>query len=95
MDYIKYLPNEIQKKILYLSMIHPTCTIIKNLKKDIIINNLRINIDSGKYEPLSFYEALRSLNYLNGQPHRCCAIHINYDDFIDFLIHPDQWVENF
>jgi hypothetical protein len=60
MDYIKNLPEELQRKILYNSMIHPTATLIKNIRKHYDIEGLDIsyNIETHKYNTIPLYNLL-------------------------------------
>lgn len=82
MNYIKFLPYELQHKILYMAMKHPTSKMIKDLKETSDeMNNKRINLDTGKIEPLSFYESLCSIRVLHGFYYR---LPIN-DDFLDYV----------
>tara|TARA_R100000654_G_scaffold65326_1_gene93196 strand:- start:350 stop:670 length:321 start_codon:yes stop_codon:yes gene_type:complete len=83
MDYIKELPFELQNKILYMAMIHPTSKIIKDLKKSSDeMNNNRINLDTGKKEPQNFYESLCSIGILQGFYYRLPIS----DDFLDYIV---------
>ena len=66
MDYIKKLPIELQKKILYYSMIHRTADMIKQLKsnKDIKSFEVCYDIEQHIYYKESLYNMLRLLNKL-------------------------------
>ena len=66
------LPPELQRKILFYAMEHPTAKIIKKLKKEINeFNSIHYDIDK-KYnlyhQPLEFYEALCTIGYLEKPP---------------------------
>ena len=43
--YIKKLPPELQRKILYYAMIHPTATLIKNIKTHYNIKQFEVCYD--------------------------------------------------
>jgi len=66
MDYIKNLPIELQKKILYYSMIHNTADMINKLKSNTDIKSFEIcyNIENHTYYKESLYNMLRLLNKL-------------------------------
>jgi len=66
MDYIKKLPEELQRKILYKAMIHPTATFIKNIRKHYDIEGLDIsyNIETHKYNTIPLYKLLVLCNIL-------------------------------
>lgn len=66
MDYIKNLPIELQKKILYYSMIHNTADMINKLKSNTDIKSFEIcyNIEDHTYYKESLYNMLRLLNKL-------------------------------
>ena len=57
---IKKLPAELQRKILFYAMIHPTATMIKNIITHYQIEefNYSYNIETHKLEPVSLYELL-------------------------------------
>lgn len=65
---IKSLPSELQFKILSYTkryIIHPTAEIIKDLIKETDeLNNIHFNLDTLKYEKLSFYNYLVVNGYL-------------------------------
>ncbi len=66
MDYIKNLPIELQKKILYYSMIHNTADMINKLKSNTDIKSFEIcyNVEDHTYYKESLYNMLRLLNKL-------------------------------
>ena len=66
MDYIKKLPIELQKKILYYSMIHNTADMINELKSNTDIKEFEkcYNIEDHTYYKESLYNMLRLLNKL-------------------------------
>ena len=66
MDYIKKLPMELQKKILYYSMIHNTADMINKLKSNEDIKSFQVcyNIEQHIYYKESLYNMLRLLNKL-------------------------------
>jgi len=66
MDYIKKLPIELQKKILYYSMIHNTADMINKLKSNTDIKSFEIcyNVEDHTYYKESLYNMLRLLNKL-------------------------------
>lgn len=64
-DYIKFLPEDLQRKIFYMSLEHPTAKIIKPLIKEIgDFPKCYLNLDNGKVENIGFTEALISFGYL-------------------------------
>jgi hypothetical protein len=60
MDYIKNLPEEIQRIILYKCMIHPTATLMKNIQRHYCIEGLDVSydIETHTYSKLSLYKLL-------------------------------------
>jgi len=66
MDYIKKLPIELQKKILYYSLIHDTAYMINELKSNEDIKSFEIcyDIEQHIYYKESLYNMLRLLNKL-------------------------------
>ena len=75
---IHSLPYEIQKLIYKYSLEHPLAKIIRELINETDeINNLHLNIETLKYEKLSFYNILCELRYLKG--------YYYFDDLIDLL----------
>jgi len=66
MEYIKKLPIELQKKILYYSMIHNTADMINELKSNTDIKEFEkcYNIEDHTYYKESLYNMLRLLNKL-------------------------------
>ena len=64
-DYIKFLPEDLQRKIFYMSLEHPTAKLIKPLIKEMDdYPKSYLNLDSGKVESIGFTEALISFGYL-------------------------------
>ena len=64
-DYIKFLPEDLQRKIFYMSLEHPTAKIMKPLIKEIgDFPKCYLNLDNGKVENIGFTEALISFGYL-------------------------------
>lgn len=58
--FIKKLPEELQRKILFYAMIHPTATLIRNITSHYQIEefNYCYNIETHKIESISLYELL-------------------------------------
>jgi len=58
--FIKKLPQELQRKILFYAMEHPTAKMIRNITShyDIEEFNYSYNIETHKLEPISLYELL-------------------------------------
>ena len=75
---IKELPNELQHKIFYYSLEHPTAKIMKELIKETDeLNEAHFDIFLFKYDKLSFYKYLIINRYLK----------THYDfDFIIYLL---------
>jgi len=64
-DYIKFLPEDLQRKIFYMSLEHPTAKIMKPLIKEMDdYPKCYLNLDSGKVENIGFTEALICFGYL-------------------------------
>lgn len=64
-DYIKFLPEELQRKIFYLSLEHPTAKIMKPLINE--INDMPtyyINFKKKKLERIGFTSALIGFGFL-------------------------------
>jgi hypothetical protein len=75
---IKSLPTELQLKIFFYSLEHVTAKIMKELIKETDeINNCHFNINTLKYEKLSFYNYLIVNGYLKG--------HYYFEDLIELL----------
>ena len=85
---IYQLPFELQKKILYLAMEHPTSTIIKKvIKENNYFNNIRVNLDTKKIEPLSFYESLQDIGFFNKYVYRCPHCGDIFEDNFELIYH--------
>lgn len=62
---IKYLPEDLQRKIFFMSLEHPTAKIMKPLINEINeYPKCYLNLDSGKVENIGFTEALIGFGYL-------------------------------
>ena len=66
MYYIKNLPQELQRKILYYAMVHPTATMINDLinDKDIKEFEINYNIVDHYYYKDSLYNIMKLLDKL-------------------------------
>lgn len=69
---IQALPFELQNKILYMALEHPTSILIKNLKKEMRgLSQNHMLIDKGGNfipDPLDFYNSCCDLGYLDPVP---------------------------
>lgn len=65
-NYIKYMPYELQNKILYECMIHPTASIIHKLIKEVKDYTIEeIDLTTKKVYKNNFYEILQKLDFLD------------------------------
>ena len=66
MEYIKNLPEELQRKILLNAMVHPVATLIKNIRKHYDITQFEVcyDVDKHNYYTLSLYDLLITTNTL-------------------------------
>jgi len=82
LDLFFNLPIELRSKIVYTGyIVHPVANIVKDLKKDIeIFNDTNVNLLTLEKEELSFYDLLKTLDYLND------VGVLDIENFLDYIL---------